>query len=154
MRNVAQIRQWRARCAQAARRIAAVPHAPALAGGLLGALAAAQAVVQGNSATPGGIGTQQLALVLLSLCTTLPLGLLWPQPTAAALAISAASVLSLVLFHSLAIAGLLALLISLYRLGRHGSQLLAAGLAMPYLVLALAGQELPGERIINVLLAS
>jgi signal transduction histidine kinase len=155
MSNVGPLRPWRARCAQAGRRIVAVPHAPALAVGLLGVLAAAQALVQGNSVPLGGFGTQQIAVVLLSLCTTLPLGLLWPQPAAAALAISAASVLSLALFHTLTVAGLVTLLVILYRLGRHGSrQLLAAGLAMPYLVLALASPGPAGERVINVLLAS
>jgi signal transduction histidine kinase len=70
-------------------------------------------------------------LCLLALATTLPLALL--RPTAAAVAVVAASVVSLVFFHGLTVAGGCAVLIVLFRLGRIG----ALGLALPFLVLAL-----------------
>jgi signal transduction histidine kinase len=60
-------------------------------------------------------------------------------------------VLSLTAFHALTVAGLIAQLVLLYRLGRSGSQLLAAVLALPFLVLALAD---PAARIPAVLLAA
>lgn len=118
------------------RRLAAVPHAPAVAGALLAVLAAAQAI-----ALPPGQGGidfgQGVGLVLLALFSTLPLGLLWSYPAGAAVAVGAACVLSLAAFHTVTVAGLIAQLIVLYRLGRSGPQLLAAVLALPYLVLAL-----------------
>jgi signal transduction histidine kinase len=94
------------------------------------------------------------------LFTTLPLGLLWAHPTAAALAVSAACVLCLAAFHVLTVAALIAQLVALYRLGRSGSQLLAAGLALPFLGLALALALSPAEprissaRVLSVLLAA
>jgi signal transduction histidine kinase len=54
----------------------------------------------------------------------------------------------------LPVAGLIALLILLYRLGRSGSQILAAMLALPFLVLALAGPAGPRPTIPAVLLAA
>ena len=102
-------------------------------------------------------GDWQLAvvvLVLLSLATTLPLGLLWARPAAAAVAISAASLLSLGLFQMLTVAGGVAQLTVMYRLGRCGLQLLAAGLAAPFLVLALVGPAGGEIGILAVLLAS
>ena len=83
-----------------------------------------------------------------------PLGLL--RPAAAAMAISPASVLSLAVFHTLTVAGLGAQLIVLYRLGRNGAQLPATGLAVPFLVLALAGPRPTGSEagVLTVLLAS
>ena len=46
--------------------------------------------------------------------------------------------LSLAAFHTLTVAGLLAQLVALYRLGRHGSPVLAAARPCPILVVALA----------------
>ena len=112
---------------------------PAVAAALLGVAAAAEAfwraVSTHASAASSAIasGDWQLAvvvLVLLSLATTLPLGFLWAQPAAAAVAISAACLLSLGLFQMLTVAGLVAQLTVLYRLGRCGSQLLAAAEAL------------------------
>ena len=124
------------------RRLAAVPHAPAVAGALLAVLAAAQAI-----ALPPGQGGidfgQGVGLVLLALFSTLPLGLLWSYPAGAAVAVGAACVLSLAAFHTVTVAGLIAQLIVLYRLGRSGPQLLAAVLALPYLVLALLPPRAP-----------
>ena len=145
---------WRGGRAETLRRIAMTPHAPAVAGALLAVLAAAQAIAQPaiNSSLEGE--ELQIAFVLLALFTALPLGLLWAYPTAAAVAVSAACVLSLSAFHALTVAGLIAELAALYRLGRSGSQLLAAGLALPFLVLALAGPPGLEARTLTVLLAA
>ena len=134
-----------------------------MAAALLGVAAAAEALGRAvsthASAPSNGIssGDWQLAavvLVLLSLATTLPLGFLWGQPAAAAVAISAASLLSLGLFQLLTVAGLVAQLTALYRLGRRGLQLLAAGLAAPFLILALVGPAGGETGKLTVLLAS
>src|SRR6266700_7625599 len=145
---------WRGGWAETLRRIAMAPHAPAVAAALLAVLAAAQAIAApvSNSRIVGG--DLQIAFVLLALFTTLPLGLLWAYPTAAAVTVSAACVLSLSAFHTLTVAGLIAELAALYRLGRSGSQLLAAGLALPFLVLALAGPTGLEARTLTVLLAA
>ena len=118
---------------------------------LLGVLAVAEVLLAraGLPSVP-----RQLALLLLSLATTLPLGLLWARPAAAAVIISAASVLSLSAYAALTVAGLIAQLAVLYRLGRGGSSVLAAGLATAFLVLALADPGRGGARIFTVLLAS
>ena len=130
------------------------PHAPAVAGALLAVLAAAQAIAQ-PAITSSLQGEElQIAFVLIALFTVLPLGLLWAYPAAAAVAVSAACVLSLSAFHALTVAGLIAELAVLYRLGRSGSQLLAAGLALPFLVLALAGPTGLEARTLAVLLAA
>jgi len=145
---------WRGGWAETLQRIAMAPHAPAVAAALLAVLAAAQAIAQPaiNSSLEGE--ELQIAFVLLALFTALPLGLLWAYPTAAAVAVSAACVLSLSAFHALTVAGLIAELAALYRLGRSGSQLLAAGLALPFLVLALAGPTGLEARTLTVLLAA
>jgi len=136
-----------------ARRLAAAPYAPAVAGALLAVLAVAQAL-----ALPPGKGgadfAQGVGLVLLALFSTLPLGLLWSYPAGAAVSVGAACVLSLAAFHTLTVAGLIAQLIVLYRLGRSGPQLLAAVLALPYLVLALLPPTGTADRILTVLLAA
>jgi signal transduction histidine kinase len=100
-----------------------------------------------------GVSTQYaLVLCLLCLFTTLPLAFL--RRAAAAVAVCAASVLSLALFHVLTVAGLGVQLIVLYRLGRGGSQLLAPVLATAFLVLALAVPAHGEVRVLTVLLAS
>ena len=171
---------WRAGWAQAPRRMAAAPQAPAVAGVLLGLMAAAELIARFNLG-PGSIGRlatksvtravvagvsphvapaastsagpQAVAvLCLLGLATTLPLGFL--RPAAAAVAVTTASVLSLGLFQLLPVAGLAAQLIVLYRLGRRGPQLLAVMLALPFLVLALAASAAGETWVVTVLLAS
>jgi signal transduction histidine kinase len=150
---VSLVGDWHGGWAGTRRRIAAVPQAPAVAGALLGLLAVAEAIARagGDSAN----GNAQFALLLLGLAGTLPLALLRGYPAAVAVAISAASVLSLTAFQTLTIAGLVAQLAILQRLGRHGSPLLALVLAAGFLVLPLAdpppGQEM---RVVTVLLAS
>jgi signal transduction histidine kinase len=131
----------------AQRRIAAAPYAPALTAAVLAVIAIAEASVQaasisGTSHTGGGFdtGNLQLDLVLLSLIATLPLALVRTYPVPVALTIAAANALTLGALHALTVAGVLAQLLVFYVLGRAGTQLLAAGLAVPFLVLALPAQ--------------
>jgi len=151
---VSQGGDWRSRWAAALRRAATAPHAPVIAGVLLAVLAAAQAFAMLASTSAISTGDLQVAFVLLAIATALPLGLLWAYPAAAAVAVCAACVLSLWAFHALPVAGMIALLVLEYRLGWRGSQLLAALLAAPFLVLALAGPAGAGARIPAVLLAA
>jgi signal transduction histidine kinase len=144
----------RAGWAGALRQLTTAPHAPAVAGAVLAVLAAAQAIaVPAVNTTIDGEDVQ-IAFVLLTLFTALPLGLLWAHPASAAVVVCAACVLSLLAFHALTAAGLIAQVVLLYRLGRSRSQLLAAGLALPYLALALAGPSNSAARIPAVLLAA
>jgi len=85
-----------------------------------------------------------LALLVLALATTVPL--IFLGPAAAAVTVSAAAVLSLAAFQHLTVAGALAVLLALWQYRR----LPAAVLALPYLVLALAGSP---PRVLVVLLA-
>jgi signal transduction histidine kinase len=114
------------------------------------------AVTESIARVAAGGATVQfgLALALIALATTLPLAFL--GPAGAATAATAGSVLSLAGFHTLTVAGLTAVLIVLYRAGRSGSRLLAAGLAVPFLVLALADPCPTGSEawVLSVLLAS
>jgi signal transduction histidine kinase len=141
-------RRW----ATLGRQAAAAPYAPAVAVGLLAAAAAAESVARADSASVSGYFA--VLLCVLALASTLPLALLRAQPATAAVAVSAASVLSLAAFHTLTVAGLIAQLIALYWLGRDGPQLLAAGLAMPFLLLALVSLARSEAGILTVLLAS
>jgi signal transduction histidine kinase len=145
---------WHAARAEALRRLATPPHTPAAATGLFGVAAAGQAIAQPASDSGMDGGYLQISLVLLALFTTLPLGLLWANPAAAAVAVCAACVLSLSAFHALTVAGLIVQVVLLYRLGRGGSQPLAAVLALAFLVLALAGPAGTAARIPAVLLAA
>ena len=79
-----------------------------------------------------------LILALVTLLTTLPLGALWTHPAAAAVTVAAATLLSLLGFRTLTVAGLIALLVALYRLGHNGSRVLPAVLVLPFLVAALS----------------
>ena len=127
-----------------------------------------------TEAVARGADTGMSAVGLVGVCalaasTTVPLAFL--GPVAAAVAICAASVLSLAAFQTLTVAGLAALLIVLYRLGRSGAarsssrrteaswdaaQFLAPALAVPFLVLALADTGRAGseEDVLVVLLAA
>ena len=148
------------------RRLAGWSDAPAAAAALLGMLAVAEAVWAAvtSSGSLAGYGTSAgewpfvlVVLIVVSLATTLPLGFLWARPAWAALALFAAALVSLAIFQTLTVAGLIAELAAAYRLGRRGSPLLAAGLALPFLVLALAGSgnsAYSAARIQALLLAS
>ncbi|HWG62530.1 MAG TPA: sensor histidine kinase [Streptosporangiaceae bacterium] len=167
-----------------ARRVTAGRRGPALTAALLGALALTELVVRlvaysgsiwqlGQTqsivqsgiagvrpaipaipATPAAsVGTPAaFVLALLCLATTLPLAFRRPAP--AAIAICAASILSLALFRMLTVAGLSAQLIACYRLGRRGSQVLAVVLALPFLILALSGPARGETQVVAVLLAA
>jgi signal transduction histidine kinase len=184
MIGVSRVGDWRGGWADKGRRMAAAPRAPAVTGALLGLFAVFEtlarftggstsarftdAAVNSPLVTPGvsapltssGASARfLLVLCLLALATTLPLALL--RPAAAAMVVSAASVLSLAVFDTLTVAGLGTQLIVLYRLGQHGArrngaQLLATGLAVPFLVLALAGRSRTGSEagVLAVLLAA
>ena len=99
------------------RRFAASPHAPAIAGALLGLAAMTEAIVRGASTGMSMVGL--VGVCALAASTTVPLAFL--GPVAAAVAICAASVLSVAALQTLTVAGLAALLIALYRLGRSGA---------------------------------
>ena len=140
------------------RRIAASPAAPAVAGTLLGLAAMTEAIARGAGRSVASL----VGVSALALFTTVPLAFL--GPVSAAVAVCAASVLSLAAFQTLTAAGLAAQLIALYRLGRSGAPrsearwdaALGPALAVPFLVLALAGPGNAGgeERVLVVLLAS
>jgi signal transduction histidine kinase len=153
MSEMDAVSDWYGGWAGRGRRIAAAPLAPAVSGLLLGAFAVAETLARatGTGITPG---PTRLALVLAALATTVPLGLLWTRPALAAPAVTAAAVVSLAAFHTLTVAGLLAQLAALYRFGRHGSPVLAATAAMPYLVVALAHPLHGAGEVYLVLLTS
>ncbi|MFC1401048.1 MULTISPECIES: sensor histidine kinase [Streptacidiphilus] len=121
---------------------------PVLVGAVLAVLATVEWAVR-----PFTEHTFQLNLLLflLALATTLPLAL--PRPDVAAVAVTLAVVLSLLPFHTLTGAGACAELLALYRLGRGGAQLPAAGLALPFLPLALSDPSDTATRVLAVLLA-
>ena len=92
------------------------PHAPAVAGAVLALAAMTEAIARG---TATGVSAADLVgMGALAASTTVPLAFL--GPLAAAVAICAASTLSLAAFGTLTVAGLAAMLIVLYRLGRYG----------------------------------
>ncbi|GAB1818447.1 hypothetical protein HerbRD11066_16110 [Herbidospora sp. RD11066] len=80
-----------------------------------------------------GVSTS-MALGLVGLATTLPLVLLWPQRTAAAVLVTVATVLALTAFRDPAYAGLAATMIALFRLGET-SERVALACAVPCLAL-------------------
>jgi signal transduction histidine kinase len=137
------------RRADIVRRVAADRRAPMVVAVLLAVLAAGQAIAVAVSQSPGhssgplgAVATSgwllaSFVVLLPSLAATLPLGFFWERAAVAATAISAANLASLGVLRLLTIAGLLAQVIALYRLGRRGPQLLAAGLTLPFLILAL-----------------
>ncbi|WP_443066996.1 sensor histidine kinase [Streptomyces sp. NBC_01261] len=97
------------------------------------------------------------ALLLLALASTLPLTLvLGPgrlARTYAALALSAACVLSLVPFAGLTVGGVVAQLVCVYVLGRAGTTRLGGVLVLPYVAIALGSHE-ELTRIVAVLVAT
>src|ERR1700722_19914735 len=102
------------------RRIAGSPSALALAGALLALAGFGQAIAQGlshtvNATDVGGSAPYTVALALLALGATVPL--IFLRPVAAAVAITAASVLVVVAFGTPTVAGLIAQVIASYRLG-------------------------------------
>ncbi len=148
------VADWQGGWTDRGRRVAAVfgtRHAPVIAGVVLGLAAATEAAARGGSSVTG-----VLTAVVLALCTTVPLAFL--GPAAAALCVCVAGVLSLTVDRIMTVAGLAAVLIVLYRFGRDDGrgQLLAPVLAVPFLIVALAGSFSPGteEGVLAVLLAA
>jgi signal transduction histidine kinase len=90
-------------------------------------------------------------LCLLALATTLPLISL--RPPGAMLAISVASVLSVVPFHSLTIAGVIAELVAAYRLSLGDARPLAALFFAPFPVLWFADPGHGEHRMLTIVLA-
>ncbi len=124
------------------RRIASIPHGPALASVGLAVAGGAQSLAWA-SANPTihaqlGAGLLGIATMLPSVVAAAAVGLLWGQPAIGALVATAACLLSVLLFHIVTFAGVIAALILLYRLGRTGRpQWLAPALAAPFLGLDL-----------------
>jgi len=152
-----------------AQRIAAAPRSVTAAGVVLGLAALGQAIARAvtlatahtvatahivQAAPVGTVGEAALyavPLCLLALAATVPL--IFLRPAAAADTITAASTVSLTVYGSgaLTVGGIAAQVLASYRLGLAGApggagtrwdrtQILACGLAVPFLVLALAGQ--------------
>jgi signal transduction histidine kinase len=127
----------------ALRWLTAAPYAPAVTAAILAVLASAQAVSLAGAGSRSSLGSGidtgnvQLDLVLLSLIATLPIAAARTHLRSAAVIIAAANALSMAALHDLTVAGVLAQLLVLYALGRAGFQLLAASLAVPFLLLAL-----------------
>ena len=117
-------------------RVAADRHAPMVTSLALAFLAVLQVLVQplpaGAPAPP-----PKIFLVLFALATTLPLGVLWAQPWTAAVVIAVADLLSLEPVRMLSAAGLIALVVVVYRLGYLGAQVLAAAVALAFVAVAL-----------------
>jgi signal transduction histidine kinase len=140
------------RIATAFARITTARYAPAVGVGLLGLAAAGQAIARGVTATAAGnadLVPYAALLCLLALAATIPLAFMRPAP-AAVTSITATTLLFI--FGGLPVAAAAAALIAVYRLGAAGTfgwprlaraadgpvaQLLAVGLAVPFLVLAL-----------------
>jgi signal transduction histidine kinase len=131
-------------------RAVAARHAPAAGVALLAVAAVAQAAAEaaGKYATGGiAVALNFAPLCLLALAATLPL--LFLRPAAAVIAVTAANALLLAGFETATVAGVIAQLIAAYRAGAAGeprpvrgagAQYLGVALAVPFLVLALAGR--------------
>jgi signal transduction histidine kinase len=173
---------WRAGWAGRVERMAATRYGLAVTAGLLGLAAVVEALARAAvaaPATPATVAQNQgaqffelgLLYCLLGLAATLPLAFLRPVP--AAVVLSAASLLSLGLFHFPAVAGAAAELVAVYRCGRGGTQrggdaadgggirgdaaqYAALGLTVPFLVLALATGAAVGTEtwVLTVMLAA
>ncbi|MEU6713080.1 sensor histidine kinase [Nonomuraea sp. NPDC046802] len=141
------------------------PYGPVMAGVLLTLLAVVESVARSGGlpalsqteTVPVGVpippgptvddGT--VIILLLALATTLPLPLLWTQPTVAAVVLCGAGLLSATAFHTFTTAGLIAQLVAGYRLGRHRSQATAVLAAVPFPVLAVALEVGGGPRALD-----
>jgi signal transduction histidine kinase len=114
---------------------------PMTAGALLGAAAVGESA--GRAAVLGLDAQSGLVLCLFALATTLPLAFLRAAP--AAVIVVAAGVVSLLLFDTLTVAGLITQVVVLYRFASGW----APGLAVPFVMLALVHPS-----VLTVLLAS
>ncbi|MGW0662339.1 sensor histidine kinase [Streptodolium elevatio] len=137
-------------------RIAASPHAPLVAGVLLGVLAFLETVLR----LPGpdaGFGEQEHPLVLLlALITTMPLVLMPTHAVSAAVLVTTANFVAMTPFHLLTVAGTAAQLTVVHQLGRQNKRVLAAlpvPLFLGYAIAAAPDLGL-GERTLTLTLAS
>jgi signal transduction histidine kinase len=130
-----------------ARRVAAIVVLVVLSvGACFQAIAIAVSLTQdqhdGGPVSVGQIVLNALPVCLLALATTVPLGFL--GPLAAAVTVTLASVALLVL-HCGTIAGVIAVVLAVYRLGAIGAgrrrQFVAMALAVPFLFIALAARD-------------
>lgn len=137
-------------------RVAIGAEMPVVAAGVLGLFALIEALIR--VAVTDGRAQFDVALCLLALCTTLPLGVL--KPMGAAVAVASSAFVSLGLFHTLTVAGLVAQVLALYRLGRHSSKpsehIAATALGAPFLVLVLVGgrESWSEAAVLTILLAA
>ena len=126
--------------------------ATTVAAGLLGLAAVAESAARLAGPRPGPVAAYILLVCLVSAASTLPLAV--RHASVAAAAVTAAAVLSLVVFGTFTAAGVAAQLIIGYRLGRAGPPTFAVLLGVPYLPIALYR---PGDgyvRVLAVLLAT
>jgi signal transduction histidine kinase len=141
MGRMAALADWRHWWVIRARGVSTSPAAPAVITGVLAAAAAGQAIWAALApAVPlahAGVLVATLILLLPSLAATLPLGLGSAQPAGAAVTICTANLISLAAFHLLTVAGLVAQLLIMYRVGRRGPQPVAAAGTLAFLILAL-----------------
>ena len=119
-------------------------------GAVLAVLAATESIIR--SAAQDSSAQLGVVVFLLALGTTVPL--IFLPASGAALAVSAAAIVSVVPFHSLTAAGAVALLVAAYSLGRSDSVLLGALVCVPFLVLGFADPGHALARVLTVLLAS
>jgi signal transduction histidine kinase len=119
-------------------------------GVVLALLAATESISRATA--DGATAELGLVLCLLALATTAPL--IFLRPAAALLAISAASVLSLVPFHGLTVAGALAVLFAVFQFARCDVRLLAAPALVPFIVIGLTDPGHGESWLLAVLLAS
>lgn len=132
-----------------AKRIADSPDRQAAVGAVLALLACGETAVRG-----GSIDTDLPFALTLAISTTTPVGLLrMPLATVATVCLTAAGVVSLVSFHVLTVAGLVAQLLALHWLASRGSRRLAVLLVLPYVATALVGPQINGIRVYGVVTA-
>ncbi len=127
--------------ASAARQVAAGRHAPMATSLGLAVLAVLQVGLQrvpSHLVLGGPTPFAKIFLVLIGLVATLPLGLLWAQPRTAAVIIATANLFSLSVVHVPTLAGAIALVVVVYRLGCLRAQALAATIAVAIVAVALA----------------
>jgi signal transduction histidine kinase len=117
----------------------ASPSAPTVSSAALAVFAVVQVLAHSRlGIAVAGQGTPApFLLVLIALATTLPVGLLWSSPIAMAIVIGASCLLSVGVPGALTLAGVVAMLIAVYRLGRTGGQVVAAVIAAAFAVVAV-----------------
>lgn len=131
-------------------------RAPLLVGVALALAAVLQVALEPlpSDKGPGAPGLPpQIFLVLIALATTLPLGVLWAQPRLAVVIVAVASLLSLGLVHTTTLAGVVAFIAVMARLGYLGAQALCGCVAVAVLAAALAQPDTSQTRPVLILLA-